>query len=171
MMDILSFHLPRYEELPDLEIYMDQVLQLIQRYYEPFVINDEPILTKTMINNYVKHGIIAPPIKKKYNRDHLAYLVVITFLKNAYSMNEIATLIRFQMKSYPTAQSYNYFCTEAEACIQAVFQNQPPQHVPAHNDNDFEVSMLQMCILSVVNKLYVQLHLEQAEHYVKEKKS
>ena len=85
---ILSFHCPRYEELPDLDIYMDQVLQLINRYLA--IIQDytnEPIMTKTMINNYVKHGIVHAPRKRKYTKEHLAYLIVIGFMKQVYSMN------------------------------------------------------------------------------------
>ena len=64
--DVKDFHLPRYEELPDLEIYMDQVLQLLNKYIDPIVQTD---ITKTMINNYVKKGVVNPPIKKKYTKE------------------------------------------------------------------------------------------------------
>ena len=39
-----------------------------------------------MINNYVKHNIINPPVNKKYNKEHMAYLFVIFILKQIYSI-------------------------------------------------------------------------------------
>lgn len=154
---ILEFHCPRFDELPDLDIYMDQVLQLLSRYFtllsDP---NEEKIMTKAMINNYVKHGIVQPPIKKKYTREHMVYLIVICFLKTVYSMNEIALLIQFQIKAYPIARAYNYFCDELEACLYATFTHQPIAHAKATNKDDFEVAVLQSAIMSVVQKIYVQ---------------
>lgn len=159
---ILSFHCPRYEELPDLEIYMDQVLQLLDRYLSLLSdLNEERIMTKTMINNYVKHGIVRPPVKKKYTREHLAYLIVIGVLKQVYSMNEISLLIQFQMKAYPIERAYNYFCDELEQCIKAVITHQPIEHAKASNQDEFEVSVMQNSILSIVEKLYVQLSMDE----------
>jgi len=158
---ILSFHCPRFEELPDLEIYMDQVLQLLNRYLS--LLNDpseEKVMTKTMINNYVKHGIVMPPYKKKYTREHLAYLIVISFLKLSYSMSEIKLLIQFQIRAYPIAQTYNYFCDELEECLNAIFSNRPIVHVKASNQDEFEVYMLQNTIQSIAYKIYVQQSME-----------
>lgn len=160
MDEILTLHFPRYEELPDLDIYMDQVLQLLNRYFAIFQKNnDEPIMTKTMINNYVKHGILMPPHKKKYTRDHLAYLVVICLMKQVFSMSEISLLIQFQIKAYPIAKAYNYFCEELETCLKATFTHSPLEHVKASNQDEFEVFLLQNTILSIVEKIYVQLSI------------
>lgn len=161
---ILSFHCPRYEELPDLDIYIDQVLQLINRYLA--IIQDytnEPIMTKTMINNYVKHGIVHAPRKRKYTKEHLAYLIVIGFMKQVYSMNEINNLIQFQIKAYPIERAYNYFCDELEECLKATFTHRPVNHVKANNQDEFEVYMLQNTILSIVQKIYVQLSMDKVQ--------
>ena len=69
--------LPRWDELPDLDLYMDQVLSLIHRYLGPEESPDGKGLTSSMVNHYVKMHIMPPPEKKKYNRIHLAYLIAI----------------------------------------------------------------------------------------------
>ena len=104
-----QFRLPRFEELPDLDIYMDQVLQLLNRYTSPIIQTD---MTKTMINNYVKKGVVSAPVKKKYTKEHLAHLIVVSFLKLVYSMDDITLLISYQMHSCDINRAYNYFCEE-----------------------------------------------------------
>lgn len=151
--DIKNFHLPRYEELPDLDIYMDQVLQLLNRYVDPVIESD---MTKTMINNYVKKGVVNPPIKKKYTKEHLAHLIVVSFLKMIFSMDEITLLIKFQMHACDISRAYNYFCEEMENCLIATFTNQEIEHATRHgSQDDFDVYALQVTIRSVVDKIYV----------------
>ena len=126
--DILQFHCPRFEELPDLDLYMDQVLQVLDTHLYLFIEPGETrVMTKTMINNYVKHGIIYAPVKKKYTRYHLAYLIVVSFLKKVYSMQEISSLLQFQMISYPFERAYNYFCDDwSNACRPPLQTNPSP---------------------------------------------
>ena len=69
--------LPRWDELPDIELYMDQVITLMGKYFGWLSPQDESVLTSSMINNYVKIGIIPAPIKKKYSRTHLFRLIII----------------------------------------------------------------------------------------------
>ena len=65
-------------EIPNIALYMDQVTTFIDdnlsstKRYE-----DDKLLTKTMINNYTKAGLLPPPEKKKYSQDHILMLVVI----------------------------------------------------------------------------------------------
>lgn len=169
----ITFHCPRYEELPDLDMYMDQVLQLLNRYFANIIpLTNEKIMTKTMINNYVKNGVLPRPQKKKYTRNHLAYLIVISALKQTFSIDEIATLIQFQMREYPIERAYNYFCEELEACIQGVFTHQPVIHAKANNQDEFEVFLLSNAILAIVEKLYVQACMDEVNdrlaHYIKQ---
>ncbi len=81
-----SFHLPTWEELPDLELYMDQVVSLVIRYVnlQPHSALKDSILTASAVNNYVRLKLIPPPVKKRYSRIHLAYLIVICCLKGVY---------------------------------------------------------------------------------------
>lgn len=64
-MSSVSVHLPQWEELPDIDLYMDQVLNLVDRYLSP--IGVKPV-TAAMINNYVKLNLIPKPIGKRYSR-------------------------------------------------------------------------------------------------------
>lgn len=161
----ISFHYPRYEELPDLDMYMDQVLQLLNRYFAHIITySDEKIMTKTMINNYVKNGVLPRPQKRKYTRNHLAYLIVITALKQTFSIDEITTLIQFQMREYPIERAYNYFCEELEACLKGVFTHQPVIHAKANNQDEFEVYLLSNAILAIVEKLYVQACMKEVNN-------
>lgn len=90
-----SLHLPRWEELPDLNLYMDQVLNLLNTWLEPLNFEtDRGVLTSGMINNYVKNSIVKAPVKKHYKRYHLAYLLLVACMKRCYSLSEIAGLIR-----------------------------------------------------------------------------
>ena len=75
--------LPRWQELPDLELYMDQVLSLVTRYLGGCPGLGKKGLTASMVNNYVKLGAMPPPVKKRYGRLHLAYLIAICILKTS----------------------------------------------------------------------------------------
>ena len=163
MKNIKEFHLPRYEELPDLDIYMDQVLQLLNKYIDPIVQTD---MTKTMINNYVKKGVVSPPIKKKYTKEHLAHLIVVSFLKLVYSMDEITLLISFQMHSCDIGRAYNYFCDELERCLVSTFYNESIIHAPSHINDPFAVYALQITIQSVVDKVYLLVSMQSMKEII-----
>lgn len=78
-------------DVPKIDLYMDQVLSLFDEFF-PY--NDqESEITKTMINNYTKNGIIKPAIKKKYDREHIFMMIVVCMLKRSLSLGEIKTLI------------------------------------------------------------------------------
>ncbi len=88
-----DFHMPRYIELPEIELYMDQVITVIEKFLGVFETENMPILTPSMINNYVKNGIIPPPVKKKYNRGHLVRLLIICIMKPVMELPAIADVI------------------------------------------------------------------------------
>ena len=80
-------------DIPKLDLYMDQLLTLIEDNLKGLSRNpDDKIITKTMVNNYAKDGIIAPPVNKKYNRRHVILLVLIYYLKQVLSLNDIKVL-------------------------------------------------------------------------------
>ena len=84
----------RPNEIPNIDLYMDQVttfmetkLKSSKRY------SDDKVLTKTMINNYAKNGLLPSPEKKKYSKEHLLLLIFIYYFKNILSINDIQTLL------------------------------------------------------------------------------
>ncbi len=85
----------RTEDIPNLDLYMDQVTGFIDshlkntaRYH-----GEERILTKTMINNYAKNDLLPPPEKKKYNKEHIIILIFIYYFKNILSINDIQNML------------------------------------------------------------------------------
>ena len=120
--EMLAYRAPRYEQLPDLPLYRDQVMDALSRYTAPFFAGrEEPAITAAMINNYVKLRLIAPPVKKRYERDQLARLYFICLLKQVMSISELRSLLAIQAQSYPLPLAYDYFCTELEKALQATF--------------------------------------------------
>lgn len=79
-----AFHCPRWEELPKLLLYMDQVILVLEETLSLFVEEKENVVTSTMINNYVKQKVILPPVQKKYGREQLAQLMVVCLLKRCF---------------------------------------------------------------------------------------
>lgn len=78
-----------------------------------------------MINNYVKLKLIPKPDKKKYGREHLAYLVAITILKQVLTIPEVRDGIVWLAEKVGPKQAYNLFCQEQERELSALFQ--PPE--------------------------------------------
>lgn len=83
------------EDLPDIELYMDQVTTFMEHKLKPTsrYPEDDKIVTKTMINNYVKNNLIPAPNKKKYSKEHMLLLIFIYYFKGFMSIGDIQTLM------------------------------------------------------------------------------
>ena len=90
---LTSGQLPEWNRLPDLDIYMDQLISLIKKYLTGYPGIDEKGITSSMVNNYVKLGLVPAPTKKKYNRPHIACLIMISILKQVLPIGVIKQLI------------------------------------------------------------------------------
>ena len=89
-----KFDLPDWEDLPQLDLYMDQVILLLTRYLSPLDMSgEEKAITASIINNYVRMKVMPPPVKKRYSRGHLAYLVIICTLKQSLSISCIQRML------------------------------------------------------------------------------
>ncbi len=84
------------EEIPDIELYMDQVTTFMDNKLRSSVRHpgDDKILTKTMINNYAKNDLLPPPVKKKYSREHVLVLIFIYYYKGILSITDIQSLLK-----------------------------------------------------------------------------
>ena len=101
--------LPAWDRLPDIDLYMDQVLLLVDRCLRGFPGYEERGLTASMVNNYVKQGVMPPPVRKRYGRDHLACLLMICVLKPALPISAIKAVTERQLASRPLEQVYTDF--------------------------------------------------------------
>ena len=76
-----NYTFPKWTELPEIDLYMDQVITYINEKLKDTYFYDEKFITKAMINNYVKDGVLPRPNQKKYGREPLSRLIMICLLK------------------------------------------------------------------------------------------
>lgn len=120
--ELSNYKLPRYDELPEFNLYMEQLIELLDKYLAIFrTPGEEKPMTATMINNYVKQKVIPAPKNKKYSKLQLAHLLVVGVLKEVLSLSEIKQVLELQTIQYTTDIAYNYFCKELEVALKATF--------------------------------------------------
>lgn len=93
-------------EIPNIELYMDQVTTFMDKYLESSKrYSEDKLLTKTMINNYTKNDLLPSPNKKKYSKDHMYLLIFIYYMKNILSINDIQSILGPLTKNFFGASS------------------------------------------------------------------
>lgn len=172
--ELQQYRLPRWEELPDIELYMDQVITLIERYLSPLVgQSDNKVITPAMINNYVKLGIMPKPNKKRYERIHMAHLIVITILKQILLIPDIKQGILLQSNINGMSQAYDLFCQEQETAIATMIKKYRclPED-PVSQTVQLDRLGLHMACLSFAGKIFTEkiYFLRMQEHTIIEKK-
>ncbi|MDD5934687.1 MAG: DUF1836 domain-containing protein [Clostridiales bacterium] len=81
-------------EIPNIDLYMDQVTTFMDRHLESSKrYSEDKLLTKTMINNYTKNNLLPSPNKKKYSKDHMYLLIFIYYMKNILSISDIQSIL------------------------------------------------------------------------------
>ena len=94
MNELSNFSFKDYEQLPDLDLYMDQVIQFLDKQLYIFQTSTvDKQITPSMINNYVKGEVLPSPIAKKYNKEHLALIEEICTLKQVLSIAEVKQIL------------------------------------------------------------------------------
>ena len=116
--EIGSYQPVPWEQIPDLGLYMDQVITFITRAYEPlYGDSTKRYLSAPMINNYVKNKLIPRPTGKKYSRLQIALLIMIVALKRVCMMEDIREMLRTETEE-EAQQLYERFCTRQAQSIQ-----------------------------------------------------
>ncbi|HAX03189.1 MAG: hypothetical protein A2Y45_07130 [Tenericutes bacterium GWC2_34_14] len=120
---IKAIHLPRWNELPELALYLDQVLEYVNGTLSDVFVNrteaNDKVLTSSMINNYVKNNIMPPPEKKRYGRDHIAFIITITVLKQVASLNDVSQGIKHLTAVLGKVEAFNQFITFLENALKS----------------------------------------------------
>ena len=106
-----AYSLPDWNTFPALPLYMDQVIYLLNQYLSllPAREDEEKLVTPAMINNYVKLKIIPPPVKKRYGRAHLAYLMMVCVLKQTLNTSQIRKLLPLSLENDGIESTYAAF--------------------------------------------------------------
>ncbi|MGX7264083.1 DUF1836 domain-containing protein [Enterococcus crotali] len=169
--ELVDVHLPRWHELPELELYMDQVITLVERYLSPVILKEKhTLLTSSMVNNYVKLGLIPAPKKKRYNQKHLAFLIAITLLKQVLTIPEIKQGILYQGAAIGIREAYNLFCEEQEAALTVVVAQALGNQPVAAFDQPISVDYMAVkgATLSFATKLFTEKVIELEQKYLEE---
>ena len=102
--DIAAFRLPRYAQIPEVGLYLEQVVRYINARLAPL---GEPELTGSMVSNYVKQKLVPAPQKKLYTAEHLARLLFIAVVKPVVPLEGLRLMFSIQEECYPLQTAYD----------------------------------------------------------------
>lgn len=123
--EIARFHLPRYDEIPDLDLYMDQLIKYVGDHVNVLEATVDKALTPSMVNNYVKQKLVPQPKSKRYERIHVVYLIAVCVMKRTFSIADIDRLIELEVHHrYEVPETYDFFCTAFEETLRVLFCGQ-----------------------------------------------
>lgn len=151
------FSLPGWEELPDMDLYVDQVVTLVSRYLN-LIPQDEknPLITASSINNYVRLRVMPAPVRKRYGRRHLAYVLMICTLKQSMAMTEIQKVLPPDMDDEDTKQMYTNFVGRIQGAIHGVIEqvnDEAARELVEGNERGCSNLVLHSAVNSVLYKL------------------
>ena len=156
LINYVSNHkMPRYNVIPNVGLYLEQVVKYINEILEPFHLS----ITPSMLSNYVKKGYISRPINKQYTADQIAYLIFIVVAKQVLSMEHISKLLTLQKSTYSVDAAYNYFCEELEYIVRMTFEKKS-EHENISENTAYEKTVLRSVVISVSHIIYLNYCLE-----------
>jgi len=152
---IEGFRLPRYTQIPDVGLYLEQVVRYVNTHLAPL---GEVELTASMASNYVKHKLLPAPRKKLYSAEQLARLMFIAAVKPVVPLDGLRLMFSIQAENYEIQTAYDYFCDEFENMLGAAFGVAPAMQGIGETESD-EKDLLRNTITAVVNKVYLDRYL------------
>ena len=150
---------PRWSDFPDIELYMDQVISLLERMLAPFFSEEEKSITSTMIQNYVKQRIIPPPHNKRYTRAHLSLLFIVCVWKRFMQLSDISVLLEDLKKDRTEEELYAFFAAELTAAIRRVFTDDATMPKPLTDPAD---SAARAACVAFSTVMYAEIALQNA---------
>ena len=96
-----------WEDLPDIALYMDQVISYMPRQLINF--KEEEQLTSAMVNNYIKDGLVPRADGKRYGPVHLGYLTAVCAMKKVLSVKDMRAMLDSVPDGKEPEAIYNYF--------------------------------------------------------------
>ncbi|MDE6590117.1 MAG: DUF1836 domain-containing protein [Oscillospiraceae bacterium] len=136
-----------WDGLPDIPLYMDQVVSYLARQTAAFGEGDG--LTPAMINNYIKDGLLERANGKKYGQEHLAYLTAIGALKQVMSVREMKVLTTVGRELGEADKQYGYFCQYLDQAMEDAAQRLDEDTT----DHDLPKLVLDLAMHSYANML------------------
>ena len=152
---IAAFNLPTYREIPNVGLYLDQVSKYIN---ECFTDLPDFSITNSMISNYVKHDIIANPVKKLYYRDQIASLIFITLSKGETSLDNLKNLLDKQAMICDTEKAYSYFADTFNKRLNDIFRNEKNDR---SRDKNGRKHLVNTIVSAVVHQIYLNVRISE----------
>lgn len=122
-----QFHCPTWEELPSTPLRSNEVVEYITITLKD-LFEEEEFITKTMIQNYMKRNLIPGVEGRKYEKIHIAHLIIITIYKQVMTLNELTKGFGSVLKRTEPHLAYNSFCESLEEALKTVFNDSLLQH-------------------------------------------
>ena len=135
-----------YEDFPDIQLYMDQVLEYLAR--EELFFKEGDKLTSAMINNYIKDGLLPRANGKKYSREHLVYLSIIASLKQVLSVKDTGVLVKEEIENGKEKEYYDTFLRMLNESFQGVLQT-----LKEYEKEGISSLAMHLAVNSYVNKI------------------
>ena len=136
-----------WDKLPDIPLYMDQVVSYLARQFSG--LGEGDALTPAMINNYMKDGLLERARGKKYDQEHLAYLIAITVLKQVMSVRELKVLTTVGREMGDPGKQYGYFCRYLDEAL-----SDTARHIDEDtSDHDLPKLVLDLALRSYANMI------------------
>lgn len=142
------------EDIPSLDLYMDQIMTLFDNHlHDHKRYDDDKLLTKTMINNYSKEGILKPIKGKKYTKEHILQMLLIYSLKNTITIQEIKKILAcFHKDSKETEPIYDQSLQLTDEIIKRrskeLIEFIEEKKLNANNYEDLTIIIFIICSLS-----------------------
>lgn len=156
---VINFHLPTYNEIPNVGLYLKQVVKLINDALEPAF---QITVTETMLSNYVKKHIVSSPVKKQYNREQIATLIFVVLAKTVLSLDNIQKFLMLENEAYLPEVAYDYFCAEFENVLQYVYgYKQEMDFIGRHESKEKE--LLRCLIITAAHKFHLDSCFEKLQ--------
>ena len=157
-MNHVQRQLPEWENIPDIGLYMEQVIALLKNYldYLPPELKEEQFITAAAINNYVRKKIMPEPDKKKYYRTHIAYLIIICSLKQSLSIPTLQTMIpvnlsKEELRNFYTAYARRhslasrYFVKQVKEAAAGILDHDPVSEMATDSTEDLITAAAVVC--------------------------
>lgn len=162
--EITSHSIPKWDDLPEIDLYMDQVIVLMEKYLTDTTYQDTKLITPSMINNYVKLGIMPAPNKKKYSREHLAYLFIICSLKQVIPISNIKIMIDKKLQNNTIAETLDFCSNLYDLTFKTLFETcklhitTDKTDIKSPYDATFFTAITAANCVNISNKLFYEMN-------------
>ena len=152
MSNDLIITLPSYNEIPNVGLFLEQVTKYIGEYLAPV---ESFSLTSSMISNYVKKSIIKNPVKKQYDREQIADLIIIAICKTVMTLDDVQLFIGLQNQDADIDVTYENFRASFLAAMKQAFEDQGSKKAAPADTEAADSSILNYITVTVAHKVYL----------------